>query len=179
MPLMEPMRFGARRSGVAGLALTPDDEESLVRSAARAGLSGLGKVGNLLDTPGSIVRDLLTWLPGGPAPVNPLDQLLSPLSGENRTSGRQLLEGYGMRANRETGMGGWLSDPGEGLRVGRGAGRRGCIRHVAIGKHRTGATDPIRNHDAPRPLPLPPPGAPTATGRSITRLWTTTVPRPR
>lgn len=116
MPLMEPLRFGARRSGVAGLALSPDDEESLVRSAARAGLSGLGKVGNLLDTPGSIVRDLLTWLPGGPAPVNPLDQLLSPLSGENRTSGRQLLEGYGMRANRETGMGGWLSDPMEGVR---------------------------------------------------------------
>ncbi len=115
MPLMEPMRLGMRRSGSMS-DLSPEEEDSLVRSAARAGLSGLGKVGNLLDTPGSIVRDLLTWLPGGPAPVNPIDQLWSPLSGENRTSGRQLLEGYGMRANRETGMGGWLNDPGEGLR---------------------------------------------------------------
>lgn len=115
MPLMEPMRFGMRRAG--GMSnLSPEDEDSLLRSAARSGLSGLGKVGNLLDLPGSVIRDLITFLPGGPAPVNPLDQLLSPLSGENRTSGRDLLEGYGMRANRETGMGGWLSDPGEGLR---------------------------------------------------------------
>ena len=76
----------------------------------------MGMAGNLLDLPGSVVRDLLTWLPGGSAPVNPLDQFLSPLSSDNRTSGRDLLEGYGMRANRETGMGGWLSDPGEGVR---------------------------------------------------------------
>lgn len=115
MPLMEPLQFGTRRSGAVSY-LSPEDEDSLLRSAARTGLSGLGKVGNLLDVPGSMIRDLLTWLPGGVAPVNPLDQLLSPLSGENRTSGRDLLEGYGMRANRETGMGGWLSDPMEGVR---------------------------------------------------------------
>ena len=116
MPLMEPLQFGVRRSGRAGAMLSPEDEDSLLRSAARSGLSGIGKVGNLLDTPGSMIRDLLTWLPGGMAPVNPFDQLLSPLSGENRTSGRDLLEGYGMRRNVESGMGGWLSDPGEGLR---------------------------------------------------------------
>lgn len=89
--------------------LSPDDEESLVRRAARAGMSGLGMVGNLLDLPGSMVRDALAF-------QNPLDQLLSPLSDQNRTSGRQLLENLGMRPNRETGMGGWLSDPGEGAR---------------------------------------------------------------
>lgn len=113
MPLLAPLRFGVQRGQQT---LSEDDEDSLVRQAARAGLSGLGKVGNLLDLPGSFIRDLITFLPGGPAPVNPLDQLLSPLSSENRTSGRDLLEGYGMRRNRETGMGGWLSDPGEGLR---------------------------------------------------------------
>lgn len=106
---------GGRRA-LSTMGLTPDEEESLVRKATRAGLSGLGMAGNLLDVPGSVLRDLLTWLPGGPAPTNPLDQLLSPLSSDNRTSGRQLLEGYGLRSNRETGMGGWLSDPGEGVR---------------------------------------------------------------
>lgn len=117
MPLMEPLMLGARRSGRArNMALSPEDEESLLRSAARTGLSGLGMVGNLLDLPGSIVRDLGTWLPGGLAPTNPLDQLLSPLSADNRTRGRDLLEGYGMRSNRETGLSGWMSDPGEGLR---------------------------------------------------------------
>ncbi len=78
-------------------------------SVGGAGLGAVASVGNFLDLPGSSVRDLL-------AGRNPLDQWTSPLSSENRTSGRDLLEMYGMRKNRETGMMGWLSDPGEGLR---------------------------------------------------------------
>jgi hypothetical protein len=74
-----------------------------------ASLGAVASVGNFLDLPGSSIRDIL-------AGENPLDQWLSPLSDVNRTSGRQLLERYGMRANRKTGMTGWLSDPGEGLR---------------------------------------------------------------
>lgn len=69
----------------------------------------LGAVGNLFDLPGSSVRDLL-------AGENPFDQWASPLSGDNRASGRDVLERFGMRANRETGMAGWLDDPMEGLR---------------------------------------------------------------
>lgn len=74
-----------------------------------ASLGAVASVGNFLDLPGSSIRDIL-------AGQNPLDQWLSPLTDKNRTSGRQLLEKYGMRSNRETGMSGWLSDPGEGLR---------------------------------------------------------------
>lgn len=74
-----------------------------------ASLGAVASVGNFLDLPGSSIRDIL-------AGQNPLDQWMSPLTDKNRTSGRQLLEKYGMRANRETGMSGWLSDPGEGLR---------------------------------------------------------------
>jgi len=69
----------------------------------------LGAVGNLFDLPGSSVRDLL-------AGENPFDQWASPLSGDNRATGRDVLERFGMRANRETGMAGWLDDPMEGLR---------------------------------------------------------------
>lgn len=108
MPLMAPMQYGMRRAG--GIGLNPDDEESLVRSAARAGLSGISKVGNLLGLPGSMVRDVLTL-------NNPFDQLLTPLSDVNRTSGRDLLTQWGLtQPNKETGMGGWLSDPMEGVR---------------------------------------------------------------
>ena len=74
-----------------------------------ASLGAVASVGNFLDLPGSSVRDIL-------AGENPFDQWLSPLTDKNRTSGRQLLEKYGMRANRNTGMYGWLSDPGEGIR---------------------------------------------------------------
>lgn len=74
-----------------------------------ASLGAVASVGNFLDLPGSSIRDIL-------AGQNPLDQWMTPLTDANRTTGRQLLEKYGMRANRETGMSGWLSDPGEGLR---------------------------------------------------------------
>lgn len=72
------------------------------------GLGALATVGNFLDLPGSSVRDLL----GG---ENPADQWLTPFSSENRTSGRDLMTKLGLRANRETGITGWASDPLEGV----------------------------------------------------------------
>lgn len=85
------------------------DLMSTLADVGGAGLGAVASVGNFLDLPGSSVRDIL-------AGENPLDQWLSPLSDKNRTTGRQLLEQYGMRKNRETGLMGWLTDPGEGLR---------------------------------------------------------------
>jgi hypothetical protein len=85
------------------------DLMTALRDIGGVGLGAVASVGNFLDLPGSSVRDIL-------AGENPLDQWATPLSGENRVSGRDLLSRYGMRANRETGIGGWLSDPGEGLR---------------------------------------------------------------
>jgi len=48
-----------------------------------------------MDLPGSMVRDAI-------ALRNPLDQLLTPLSDENRTSGRDLLRRYGLASNQDT-----------------------------------------------------------------------------
>lgn len=78
--------------------LTPDEERSLVQQATAASIGGLSAVGNLFDTPGSMVRDVLTWAPGGIRARNPLDQLLSPLSSENRTSERELLQSAGLQS---------------------------------------------------------------------------------
>ena len=75
-----------------------EDERSILRKTGDAALDTVGGVGNFLDIPASVGRDLLTLLPGGPAPANPFDQLLPTnwTKSENRTSGIELLEGYGL-----------------------------------------------------------------------------------
>ena len=89
---------------------TPEEQRSMFSQLGETGMSALGAVGNLLDLPGSMVRDIL-------ALKNPLDQLLSPFSHENRVTGRDLLTQYGIAdANKETGMAGWVDDPMEGVR---------------------------------------------------------------
>lgn len=78
-------------------------------------LNLLGQFGNVVDLPGSSVRDLLTG-------NNPIDQWLTPTVDINRVSGRDVLSKWGlMRPNQETGMSGWLDDPGEGVRDVAGA----------------------------------------------------------
>ena len=75
---------------------TPEEQQSLLGRLGGATMSGLGAAGNLLDLPGSMVRDLLAF-------ENPFDQLLSPFSHENRVTGRDLLTEYGLAApNKET-----------------------------------------------------------------------------
>lgn len=73
------------------------DEPGLLRSVGGSALSGLAMAGNFLDVPGSMVRDTL-------AGENPFDQLLSPLSDENRTTGRGLLEQYGVLHKNRPGL---------------------------------------------------------------------------
>ena len=74
----------------------------LLERAGGTALSGLATVGNLLDVPGSMVRDTLSWLPGGPKPQNPFDQLASPFTHENRLTGRDLMRGYGLAGKEDT-----------------------------------------------------------------------------
>lgn len=83
-------------SSVLEMEPLEDSDPSLLRQAADVSLGGLSMVGNVLDLPVSIGRDLLTWLPGGTKPVNPLDQLLSPFSDKNRTKFSDLAKDYGM-----------------------------------------------------------------------------------
>jgi hypothetical protein len=87
-----------------------EEERSLMRDIGGGFLSGIGMLGNVLDLPASMVRDVATL-------QNPFDQWLSPTTPENRARGRDVLtDWFGMRKNNETGIKGWLDDPGEGAR---------------------------------------------------------------
>lgn len=115
--LLAASRIGSQAARQATpLTDNPTDDGLLasLRDAGGMGLGAVASVGNFLDLPGSSVRDLLA----GKGLAGSFDQWASPLSDTNRTTGRQLLEKWGMRKNRETGgiMSGWLSDPGEGVR---------------------------------------------------------------
>lgn len=97
MPLgtLTPLRASRGASG-----LTADEESSLMRDVAGVSLSGLAALGNVLDLPGSMFRDALAF-------ENPLDQLLTPTSHINRTSGRDLLRKAGVVGDEDT-WGNWL-----------------------------------------------------------------------
>lgn len=71
-------------------------------------LDYLGYAGNMLDLPGSSLRDILSGR-------NPFDQWATPFSGDNRATGRDVLNPI-FGANKETGMSGWLDDPWEGVK---------------------------------------------------------------
>lgn len=74
------------------VSYTPEQEESLIADAISGTTSGLAKAGNLLDVPGSMARDIIAGLGSGDwKKYNPLDQILSPLQGTNRASGRDVL----------------------------------------------------------------------------------------
>jgi hypothetical protein len=103
----------------------PEKEESLLRTAGKRALSGLAAAGNLLDLPGSMVRDAL-------ALKNPVDQLLTPFSSERRTTGRDLLRQAGLVGQKDT-WGNWTAglateialDPTTYLTFGAGALTKG------------------------------------------------------
>lgn len=85
----------ARAAGATAPLLSPEEEESILRRALQTTGSALGAVGNVLDLPGSMVRDVLTL-------QNPFDQLLSPMSSQNRATGRDILTQFGMAENDPT-----------------------------------------------------------------------------
>lgn len=72
-----------------------EDEHGFLSRAGDTALGGLAAVGNFLDLPGSVVRDLLSFR-------NPLDQFLTPFSPTNRTSGRDMLRALGLVSKRDT-----------------------------------------------------------------------------
>jgi len=89
--------------------ISPEDRRSLLRRLGEGTLGGVGAFGNVLDLPGSSIRD---WLVG----KGGVDQWGSPLSGEDRVTGRDVLAHYGLAPkNKETGISGWFSDPMEAI----------------------------------------------------------------
>ena len=90
----------ARQPSIFGPPVQDDEDEdrSLLESAITPVTSGLSAIGNILDLPGSVVRDIL-------AGENPLDQLLGPsrwISSERKTSGRDLSRKLGLAGKENT-----------------------------------------------------------------------------
>lgn len=75
--------------------LSPEQEESLIGKLGRNAIGTVGAVGNLLDLPGSMVRDVA-------ALKNPLDQLLTPFNDSNRVTGRDLNRKFGLAGQQDT-----------------------------------------------------------------------------
>jgi hypothetical protein len=86
-----------RRTAQPPAPVTPEEESSLWSNM----IGGLAAAGNLIDLPFSMARDVATL-------NNPFDQLLTPLSSENRMTGRNVLEQYGVvPKNRYQGFDSW------------------------------------------------------------------------
>lgn len=103
-------RAAARGSSEGGIQIDPSaDPMDLMKEVGGYGLSTFTAAGNFLDLPGSIVRDLVVG-----KGLESFDQVLTPFSSENRTSGRDVLTKYGItRKNREGGVTDWSNDPTE------------------------------------------------------------------
>lgn len=118
-------------------SFTPEAEETLLGTLGRGALSGVSMVGNLLDLPGSSVRDVI-------AGENPFDQWNpfdgSMVSDQNRVSGRDLLRRSGLVSNQDT-YGNWwgglgaeiLLDPTTYLTLGGSALTKGGKAFKAAG----------------------------------------------
>ncbi len=94
IPPLLPLGIRRNSREPAG-TLSPEEEESLAKKAGKIGLGGIAALGNLIDLPGSMVRDVMVG-------ENPLDQLLHPFSGESRTYGRDMLRKAGMIGQKDT-----------------------------------------------------------------------------
>ena len=66
----------------------------MLSALAKYGGGALYSVGNLLDIPNSMLRDVLTG-------NNPFDQLLSPLTHHDRATGREVLHNFNL-ASKES-----------------------------------------------------------------------------
>lgn len=91
-----PQKKRYREEDLTGASPEPP---SLLRQAGGAAMSGLSGIGNLLDLPGSMVRDTI-------AGQNPLDQILNPFGSQNRTTGRDLNRMGGLAGSKDT-IGNW------------------------------------------------------------------------
>jgi hypothetical protein len=83
-----------RRPSLSDL-MPEEEQQGLLRTLANAGSSGLGTLGWLLDTPGSIFRGTLSA-----GPLKGLSALWE--SSDDRVTGRELLRQYGLAGEEDT-----------------------------------------------------------------------------
>lgn len=77
-------------------AYKPEEEEGVLRYLGRQVLGGVGFLGNVLDTPGSVVRGLISGDPG-----RAFGGILDPAQ---RVHGREMLEGAGLLSPNQEGI---------------------------------------------------------------------------
>jgi hypothetical protein len=135
MPL-KPLSLSRKKSQSLRLGEESYDDPSLLSTIGEASLSGMSRVGNVLDIPGSVVRDIAAF-------ENPVDQLLpwNWTTDEHRTSGRELLRKHRLVGNEDTYANWWaglgaeiLLDPTTYLTFGAGALTKGGKVLQAAGK---------------------------------------------
>lgn len=90
--------------------LSPEQTTSLIARAGGTAMSGLGAAANLLDVPGSVIRDVIGGVQTGDwSRHNPFDQIIDPFGShaeENRVTGRDLLRNAGAIGKKDT-YGNW------------------------------------------------------------------------
>lgn len=87
--------------------LGPAPEPTLLQKAGRGIVSGISAAANLLDLPGSSVRDTIAGVSTGNwSKYNPLDQWLTPFQSDNRATGRDLNRSFGLSGRKDT-WGNW------------------------------------------------------------------------
>jgi hypothetical protein len=103
-PTLQLPRLFPKREDSEEVELTPELQDSLIRSTGNKALSGLESVGNLIDVPASIARDTIGLLSRGGSwkKHNPFDQIFSPFEGDNRVYSSDLLEQWGLAGKRDT-----------------------------------------------------------------------------
>jgi hypothetical protein len=108
-----------RSSQPRGYQITPEEEESLLSSLGRAGLSSLAYIGESIDKPMAAIRGLLAGRPEEIANIIPFSDALGITSSdglfydqigvtddEDTVYGRDLLEQWGMADDNVDGLGG-------------------------------------------------------------------------
>jgi hypothetical protein len=100
---------GSTLSSIFPQELSPEQEESLLGTIKRGTLGGVTALGNFLDIPGSFLRDIV-------AGENPLDQVVSPFTSENRVTSRDLLSKWGLLSKNKEGFD-WEDIPALGFDI--------------------------------------------------------------
>lgn len=100
---------GRRQRTLYRQPFEPEEQDSVAKKALNAGSSGIGYVLGGLDKPGSAVRSVLAGkgLGAGLRALTPFSSTMGLASDKDYTSGRDLLDTYGVTNKHDKGWGAW------------------------------------------------------------------------
>ena len=89
------LQQSARNPRQTAPRVSPDQEAKISENLANKSLGWVASLGNFLSLPQSMVMDTINL-------HNPVDQLLTPFSSENRTTGKDLLRNLKLAGDKDT-----------------------------------------------------------------------------